>query len=103
MDATSWLTLGTRSERNKENTAIPTTWNTNKISKKPGSRAVAVSANSFIEVFVDEECMQSTVTSESDKSSMLQLRQGDSRDFKKETELLKEDPLRNFPQNSLPR
>ncbi|KAF6137699.1 hypothetical protein GIB67_023633 [Kingdonia uniflora] len=36
-------------------------------------------------------------------SSSLQLRSGDSKDIKKETELLKENPLRNFPLNSLPR
>ncbi|KAL6573391.1 hypothetical protein OROHE_001850 [Orobanche hederae] len=40
---------------------------------------------------------------EGEKSSVLHLRLGDGRDIKKETELLRENPLRHFPPNSLPR
>ncbi|KAF5197490.1 Mitotic spindle checkpoint protein bubr1 [Thalictrum thalictroides] len=99
---TSWQNLGTRAERNKENCAIPTKWTSNKIPQKLGSRSAVAAASSCIEVFVDEDC-QEKIASESQKSSMLQLRRGDNRDLKKETELLKENPLRNFPTNSLPR
>ncbi|KAL5707326.1 non-specific serine/threonine protein kinase [Ranunculus cassubicifolius] len=103
-NATSWLTLGTRAERNKENCAIPTKLGLNKVSQKPAPKAAAIAASNCIEVFVDEECVEPTVASVSEKSSsMLQLRRGDNRDLKKETELLKENPLRNFPPSSLPR
>ncbi|PIA26281.1 hypothetical protein AQUCO_09500031v1 [Aquilegia coerulea] len=104
---TAWQNLGTRAERNKENCAIPTKWTSNKIPQKLGSRsavaAAAAAASTCIEVFVDEDCQESKAGSESQKSSMLQLRRGDNRDLKKETELLKENPLRNFRTSSLPR
>ncbi|KAJ0087183.1 hypothetical protein Patl1_09319 [Pistacia atlantica] len=37
------------------------------------------------------------------ESSTLQDKQGDGQDIKRETELLRKNPLRNFPPNSLPR
>ncbi|KAF6174225.1 hypothetical protein GIB67_033757 [Kingdonia uniflora] len=101
----SWNSLGTRAERNKENTAIPSKWTSTKIPQRPGSRSVAAVASACIEVFVDEDCVE-TMPKENEgapPSSSLQLRRGDSKDVKKETELLKENPLRNFPPNSLPR
>ncbi|GMN34661.1 hypothetical protein TIFTF001_004822 [Ficus carica] len=101
-DINSWHTLGSRAERNKENNAMPTKWKAYKVPQRPGSTAGRSSA--CIEVFVDEECEEMHKTHvESGKSLNLQLRQGDGRDLKKETELLRENPLRNFPQNSLPR
>ncbi|KAF8409864.1 hypothetical protein HHK36_002382 [Tetracentron sinense] len=103
-DMKSWHTLGTLVERNKENNAIPTKWKSNKIPLRPGSRTGVATASACIEVFVDEECAQlQTTAMEGGKSSTLQLRLGDNRDLKKETELLRENPLRNFPANSFPR
>ncbi|XP_010266303.1 PREDICTED: mitotic spindle checkpoint protein BUBR1 [Nelumbo nucifera] len=103
-DIRSWYTLGTRAERNKENTAIPRKWSSNKIPQRPVYRTGAANASACIEVFVDEECAEvQKKANECGKSSMLHLRQGDSQNLMKETELLKENPLRNFPPNSLPR
>ncbi|XP_043708354.1 mitotic spindle checkpoint protein BUBR1 isoform X2 [Telopea speciosissima] len=103
-DMRTWNTLGTRAERNKENAAIPTTWASNKIPQRPGSRSRAAATSACIEVFVDEECAELPTTVKQDGNpSVLQLKQGDSKDLKKETELLKENPLRNFPLNSFPR
>ncbi|PON34271.1 Mitotic spindle checkpoint protein Bub1/Mad [Parasponia andersonii] len=101
-DVNCWQALGSRAERNKENNAIPTKWKTYKVPQRPGTRAGGSSA--CIEVFVDEECeeMQKKHV-ESGKSLDLQLRQWYGQDLKKETELLRENPLRNFPSNSLPR
>ncbi|KAH7523353.1 hypothetical protein FEM48_Zijuj06G0001800 [Ziziphus jujuba var. spinosa] len=75
-DLNSWLSLGGRAERNKENNAIPTKWTSYKIPQRPGPRTGGTSA--CIEVFVDEECEE-------------------------EAELLRENPLRYFPPASLPR
>ncbi|KAL5557646.1 hypothetical protein UlMin_033857 [Ulmus minor] len=102
-DSNSWHTLGARAERNKENNAIPSKWTSYKIPQRPVPRPVGSSAQ--IEVFVDEECEETNkVNVESgNKSSTSALRQWDGRDLKKETELLRENPLRNFPPNSLPR
>ncbi|XP_015880008.1 mitotic spindle checkpoint protein BUBR1 [Ziziphus jujuba] len=102
-DLNSWLSLGGRAERNKENNAIPTKWTSYKIPQRPGPRTGGTSA--CIEVFVDEECeeMKHKKNMESGKSSTLKLRQGDERDLKKEAELLRENPLRYFPPASLPR
>ncbi|KAJ4830911.1 hypothetical protein Tsubulata_039032 [Turnera subulata] len=99
-----WSTLGTRGERNKENNAAPTKWTTFKIPQKPGVRAPVVAASARIEVFVDEECVElDSSRNHSADSSTLQLRQDDGLDIKKETKLLRENPLRNFPKSSLPR
>uniref|UniRef100_A0A7N0US08 BUB1 N-terminal domain-containing protein n=1 Tax=Kalanchoe fedtschenkoi TaxID=63787 RepID=A0A7N0US08_KALFE len=98
-----WQSLGTLSERNKENNAIPSKWTSHKIPQKPVSRTGAA-AGQHIEVFVDEECVDvHKKANHGAKSSALQLREGDGVDVKKETELLREHPLRNFPLSSLPR
>ncbi|KAK9164829.1 hypothetical protein Scep_000020 [Stephania cephalantha] len=99
-----WNTLGTRAERNKENNAIPSKWTKDKIPQRPVSRSMAAASSVSIEVFVDEEFAESAaVANEGGKSATLQLRKGENKDLKKETELLKENPLRNFPPSSLPR
>ncbi|KAJ6392485.1 hypothetical protein OIU77_026279 [Salix suchowensis] len=100
----SWSTLGARGERNKENSAVPTKWTTYEIPQRPGTRTGGVTASASIEVFVDEECSKMVRAHDRDgKSSTLKFRQGDSLDIKKETDLLRENPLRNFPLRSLPR
>ncbi|KAJ6414259.1 hypothetical protein OIU84_006973 [Salix udensis] len=99
-----WSTLGARGERNKENSAVPTKWTTYEIPQRPGTRTGGVTASASIEVFVDEECSKMVRAHDRDgKSSTLKFRQGDSLDIKKETDLLRENPLRNFPPRSLPR
>lgn len=99
-----WSTLGAREERNKENSAVPTKWTTYKIPQRPGARAGGVTASASIEVFVDEECSEMVRAHDHDgMSSTLKLRQGGGLDIKKETDLLRENPLRNFPLRSLPR
>ncbi|KAL2506058.1 Mitotic spindle checkpoint protein BUBR1 [Abeliophyllum distichum] len=91
-------------ERNKENNAIPSKWTSNKIPQRPNTRIGRPAAGPSIEIFVDEECSGACKEdNEGDKSSVLQLRPGDGKDLKKETELLREHPLRNFPPSSLPR
>ncbi|KAF3446947.1 hypothetical protein FNV43_RR12127 [Rhamnella rubrinervis] len=103
-DLNSWLTLGGRAERNKENNSIPSKWTSYKIPQKPGFRAGGTSASACIEVFVDAECGEKQKRKiENDKSTTLKLRQGDDGDLKKQTDLLRENPLRYFPPNSLPR
>ncbi|EXB56250.1 hypothetical protein L484_024787 [Morus notabilis] len=102
MDVHSWHALGSRAERNKENNAMPTKWKAYKVPQRP--RSTTGGSSACIEVFVDEECEEiHKARVESGKSLNLQLRQSDDRDLKKETELLRENPLRNFPPNSLPR
>ncbi|KAL9395327.1 hypothetical protein Peur_009580 [Populus x canadensis] len=99
-----WSTLGAREERNKENSAVPTKWTTYKIPQRPGARTGGVTASASIEVFVDEECSKMVRAQYHDgMSSTLRLRQGDGLYIKKETDLLRENPLRNFPLRSLPR
>ncbi|KAI6690702.1 hypothetical protein NL676_027530 [Syzygium grande] len=96
-----WNSLGGRAERNKENNAQPVKWTSYKIPQKLGQRTGVAAAGTCIEVFVDEECAE--MGKGGGKSSTLELRQGDGKDLKKETDLLRENPLRNFPPNSLPR
>lgn len=98
-----WCNLGARAERNKENNAIPTKWTSMKIPQRPGSRLGGTTGSACIEVFVDEECAEVEKVVGKGKSSSLQLRREDGQDLKKETELLRENPLRNFPAVSLPR
>ncbi|XP_059291931.1 mitotic spindle checkpoint protein BUBR1 isoform X2 [Lycium ferocissimum] len=105
LENTSWHSLGARADRNKENQAIPSKWTSNKIPQRHGLRnRGATTTTPCLEIFVDEECAK---TQEKDsagvKVSSLQLRRGDDRDIKKETELLRENPLRHFPPSSLPR
>ncbi|WJX16904.1 non-specific serine/threonine protein kinase [Trifolium repens] len=100
----SWLKLGARAERNKENNAIPAKWKSFKIPQRPGTRTAVASASACIPVFVDEECQDSlNLKAEGCKSSSLKIRQEDEKDLKRETELLRKNPLRNFPHCSLPR
>ncbi|XP_073135747.1 mitotic spindle checkpoint protein BUBR1 isoform X3 [Henckelia pumila] len=104
LDMKQWHTLGPLAERNKENNAIPSKWTSNKIPQKPGQRIGRPAPGPCIEIFVDEECIeQNKPDNEGEKSSVLHLRPGDGKDLKKETELLRENPLRNFPPSSLPR
>ncbi|PUZ74469.1 hypothetical protein GQ55_1G068600 [Panicum hallii var. hallii] len=101
---TSWRTLGTQADRNKENNMMPTKWTCHKVPQKLGARgAVQPTQATSIEVFVDEECAQEPARKvpKSPNPSVLKLRQATSKSFKKETELLKENPLRNFPLSSL--
>ncbi|XWS57032.1 hypothetical protein CRYUN_Cryun09bG0136800 [Craigia yunnanensis] len=104
-DLNSWHTLGGRAERNKENNTMPAKWTSYKIPQRPAPRTTGAVASAHIEVFVDEECVeeQPKLHDEKDRTSTLQLRELDGRNIKKETELLRENPLRNFPSNSLPR
>ncbi|AES59939.1 putative mitotic spindle checkpoint protein Bub1/Mad3 [Medicago truncatula] len=99
----SWLKLGGRAERNKENNAIPAKWKSFKVPQRPGTRATVVGASACIPVFVDEEYQGSLNPKAEGKSSNLKTRQDDEKDLKRETELLRKDPLRNFPHSSLPR
>ncbi|GKU98211.1 hypothetical protein SLEP1_g11242 [Rubroshorea leprosula] len=102
-----WQTLGTRAERNKENNSIPAKWTSYKVPQRPGPRAGgSTTQGACIQVFVDEECSERSKTgteTESGRTSSLQLREMDGKNIKKETELLRENPLRNFPSKSLPR
>ncbi|KAK9928529.1 hypothetical protein M0R45_025661 [Rubus argutus] len=104
-DLNLWHTLGPRAERNKENSAIPTKWTSYKVRQRPVPRTGGVAVTSAcIEIFVDEECAEThRMNAEGAKSSTLQPRQGEEQELKKETELLRREPLRNFPPNSLPR
>ncbi|XP_022982014.1 mitotic spindle checkpoint protein BUBR1 [Cucurbita maxima] len=98
----SWTVLGSRRERNKENNAPPSKWTSHKIPQRIGSRIGGSNANAPIEVFVDEECEEAHKLEheESRKSSTTHLRQVDGRDWKREADLLRQNPLRNFPSNS---
>ncbi|KAK2988170.1 hypothetical protein RJ640_020652, partial [Escallonia rubra] len=78
----SWHVLGARAERNKENSAIPAKWTSNKIPQRPGDR-VGAAASAPIQVFVDEECEEmDRAHNEGGRSSTLQLRRGDGQDLK---------------------
>ncbi|KAL1338897.1 hypothetical protein HN51_033496 [Arachis hypogaea] len=101
----SWHTLGPRAERNKENNAIPGKWKSYKIPQRPGTRTGIATASACIPVFVDEECQESQNVKEKSKKSscLLQLRWENEKDLKRETEQIRKNPLRKFPQSSLPR
>ncbi|CAN6918683.1 unnamed protein product [Brassica oleracea] len=98
----SWLMLGGRAERNKENNALPGKWAAFKVPQKP---IVRTAASSF-KVFVDEEeCIDEGLekrkkieTISPSSSNVLPL--NDGREIKKETELLRQNPLRHFSRNS---
>ncbi|KAH9302808.1 hypothetical protein KI387_014391, partial [Taxus chinensis] len=73
----SWRTLGTRVERNKENTIIPTKWTGIKIPQR-----ISKVAAPSIQVFVDEDCSRnySTLMGQNKKPTnglALQLSRGD--------------------------
>ncbi|ONK68460.1 uncharacterized protein A4U43_C05F11850, partial [Asparagus officinalis] len=96
----SWRTLGSRADRNKENTSAPTVWSSYKVPHKTGTGAVPTPSSMHIEVFVDKESAegeQQVEITKSSKPSTLQLRKANSKNLKKETELLRENPLHNFP------
>ncbi|XP_018480469.1 mitotic spindle checkpoint protein BUBR1 isoform X2 [Raphanus sativus] len=100
----SWLMLGGRAERNKENNALPGKWAAFKVPQKPIVRTAAASTSSF-EVFIDEEeCTDEGVEKKKSEtispSSSNVLPLNDGREIKKETELLRQNPLRHFPPNS---
>ncbi|KAJ3679013.1 hypothetical protein LUZ60_017024 [Juncus effusus] len=101
----AWMDLGTRADRNKENNAIPTKWTSFKIPQRAGVEAGQAAPAPVIQIYVDEECKQSPkeVKSKSPKQSGagLKLRRATSKGLKTETELLKENPLRNFPLRNL--
>ncbi|XP_057951870.1 mitotic spindle checkpoint protein BUBR1 isoform X2 [Malania oleifera] len=83
-DLKSWHTLGPQAERNKENNALPSKWTAYKVPQRPVSRTGGATASARIEVFVDEECSErKKVESEGEKSSALQLEQGDIQNLKK--------------------
>ncbi|KGN55548.1 mitotic spindle checkpoint protein BUBR1 [Cucumis sativus] len=99
----SWTILGSRRERNKENNALPSKWTSHKIPQRIGSRVGGASTSASLEVFVDEECEEpahNLELNEGGKSSTTHLRQVDGRNYKRETDLLRQNPLRNFPSNS---
>ncbi|WZZ86848.1 hypothetical protein YC2023_115427 [Brassica napus] len=98
----SWLMLGGRAERNKDNNALPGKWVAFKVPKKP---IVRTAASSFEAFFDEEECTDEGVekrkkieTISPSSSNVLPLTDG--REIKKETELLRQNPLRHFPRNS---
>ncbi|CAN6866053.1 unnamed protein product [Brassica oleracea] len=91
-----------RAERNKENNALPGKWVAFKVPKKP---IVRTAASSFEAFFDEEECTDEGVekrkkieTISPSSSNVLPLTDG--REIKKETELLRQNPLRHFPRNS---
>ncbi|GLJ22911.1 hypothetical protein SUGI_0432190 [Cryptomeria japonica] len=100
----SWKTLGTRLERNKENTAMPAKWTGNKIPQRTTSKVVAPS----LHVFVDEECPRNisggnSLSKKPSNGLVLQMIHGDLQAIKREVELLKNNPLIYFPREDLPR
>ncbi|CAM0946385.1 unnamed protein product [Alopecurus aequalis] len=101
----AWNTLGTQADRNKENNMMPAKWTSHKIPPKVAARpAVQTARVSSIEVFIDEDCAEEPAPPQvpkSPKPSVLKLRKATSKNLMKETELLKENPLRNFPLSSL--
>ncbi|KAK9756604.1 hypothetical protein RND81_01G108700 [Saponaria officinalis] len=98
-----WDSLPTHRDRNKENTAIPAKWTSFKVPQRPGSR-IAVLATPAIEVFVDQQSSELHQTGDETRNTAnLQLKERDEHELKRESELLKENPLRNFPMSSFPR
>ncbi|KAG0464454.1 hypothetical protein HPP92_020523 [Vanilla planifolia] len=96
----SWNTLGSRSVRNKENISVPMKWVSHKVPQKISHRIETVTA-ARIEVFVDDECADNSSkvlkVEKGDIPIAFRLNKADAIGLKKETELLKENPLRNFP------
>ncbi|XP_064998131.1 mitotic spindle checkpoint protein BUBR1-like isoform X2 [Musa acuminata AAA Group] len=99
----SWSTLGSRSDRSKENVSIPKKWSSYKVPQKIGQRTGSATSSTCIEVYVDEECAESppAKVAKNMNSSVLKLRQATSQNLKNETEMLKVNPLRNFHLHSL--
>ncbi|KAL9225690.1 hypothetical protein vseg_001584 [Gypsophila vaccaria] len=98
-----WDSLPTHKDRNKENTAIPAKWTSFKVPQKPGTR-IAVPTTPAIEVFVEQQSSDLHQTGDEARNTpTLQLKERDEHELKRESELLKENPLRNFPLSSFPR
>ncbi|XP_020578001.1 mitotic spindle checkpoint protein BUBR1 [Phalaenopsis equestris] len=94
----SWQSLGSRFSRNKENISLPTKWTSYKVPQKIGVRTESAKLSTPIEVFVDNDSKFEPLTNaEDDTPAALQLRNANKMNLKKETELLKENPLRYFP------
>ncbi|CAA7408027.1 unnamed protein product [Spirodela intermedia] len=112
-DLKPWHVLGTQSNRNKENTPLPSKWTSLKIPQKAGANprpTAPTPRSSCLEIFVDEESADelpasgNSIGAAAAVSSTVQLRRIDNHKLRKESELLKENPLRNFPTSScLPR
>ncbi|XP_019057031.1 PREDICTED: mitotic spindle checkpoint protein BUBR1 isoform X2 [Tarenaya hassleriana] len=99
----SWLLLGGRAERNKENNSLPGKWTSFKVPQRPFTRTATAPPlpSSSFHVFVDEECTEEVKKNhDENKSSSSNLPLKDGQEIKKETELLRQNPLRNFPPNS---
>ncbi|WOK98108.1 mitotic spindle checkpoint protein BUBR1-like [Canna indica] len=96
----SWNTLGSRVDRNKENAPVPEKWSSYKVPQKIVHRIGSATPSACINVYVDEECAEQPPAQPA-KSSTLKLRKANSQNLKKEAEMLRDNPLRNFPLNSL--
>ncbi|KAL0915297.1 hypothetical protein M5K25_015703 [Dendrobium thyrsiflorum] len=98
----SWEYLGSRSSRNKENISVPMKWTSYKVPQKMGARTEPATLTTRIEVFVDNDSkLEPPKISKCDTPTTLRLQKADNMNLKKETELLKENPLRNFHLNTL--
>lgn len=98
----TWHVLGSRASRNKENISAPMKWTTYKVPQKMGIKDETTTSSTRIEVFVDEDSKMEPPNVEKTKvSTALQFRNANIENLKKESELLKENPLRNFPLNAL--
>ncbi|XP_042402208.1 mitotic spindle checkpoint protein BUBR1-like [Zingiber officinale] len=100
----SWNSLGSRLDRNKENTSMPTKWTSYKVPQK-GQRTSSAAPTPLIKVYVDEECAEinsnSVQAAKNLKTTTFKLGNSATANLKKETEMLKDNPLRNFPLSSL--
>lgn len=98
----SWKTLESRSNRNKENISVPMKWTTYKVPQKMGIRSDLATPSAPIAVFVDEDSqMKPPNVAETNAKEAPRLREANNMNLKKETDLLKENPLRNFPLTTL--
>ncbi|CAN6454178.1 unnamed protein product [Victoria cruziana] len=106
-----WRTLGTQTDRNKENMIAPAKWTSIKIPQKNSMRRGNGASSACLKIFVDDELADSDDQirlpgtadgSESKGKPVLQTRHG-IQNLKNETDLLRENPLRHFPPSSLPR
>ncbi|MQM19676.1 hypothetical protein Taro_052684 [Colocasia esculenta] len=83
-DLQSWHALGTRLDRNKENTSLPSKWTSYKIPQKTGTSFRRTVPVSHLEVFVDDECTELPASESTESSdSALQLSHIESLNLKK--------------------
>ncbi|KAJ7520682.1 hypothetical protein O6H91_19G017100 [Diphasiastrum complanatum] len=89
-----WKNLGSQAEMRKENIKQPSTWTTTKLNPQ---RTIATPMQTF-EVFADEECTKKRPenNSQAQVSSALPLRLEHIQDMKRETDMLRQTPLRHF-------